>query len=83
MASVSMPRQLRQLKKRFSLGLELDKKITDEHVQEFSSCLGSKWRLMPAHLGLHTIVAQDIDRAAKSFSQHGRRFRATMPPTRL
>ena len=77
MATYSMPRQLHQLKKRYSLGLELDQKISDENIQEFSSSHGSKWRLMYTHLGLQAIVVQDIDRALKSEEEKRHAFFTT------
>ena len=55
-----------ELKEKYNLQeLGLNLQVSDKHIQEFSSSHGSKWKLMPAHLNLKTIVAEDIDRAPK------------------
>ena len=42
---------------------EVSKKITDEHIEVISRSLCSQWKSLPAHLGLATIVVDDIDKS--------------------
>ena len=45
--------------------------MRDEDIEEFSRQYGDKWRKLPAHLGLRTIVATDVD--ALSMKEDGKR----------
>ena len=39
---------------------DVSKKITDEHIEVISRSLCRQWQFLPAHLGLETIVVDDI-----------------------
>ena len=40
---------------------DLDKKISDLHLDEIAQARCIKWKLLPSRLGLEGVVAQDID----------------------
>ena len=67
MSIASSSIQFSQLRERYNLQeLGLNQQISDKDIQKFSSSHGSKWKLMPTHLGLKSIVADDIDHTPKS-----------------
>ena len=75
MSTTPPPIQFAQLKERYNLQeLGLIQKVSDKHIQKFSSSHGSKWELMPAHLGLKSIDAEDIDRAPESEEEKDTNF---------
>ena len=48
--------QLEELEK------DCDGAVSDVHLQEISQSCCTKWRLLPAHLGMKEVVVNDIDR---------------------
>ena len=67
MSTASLSTQFAQLKNKYNLQeLGLNQQISDRHIQKFSSSHGSRWKLLPTHLGLMSILAEEIDCGPKS-----------------
>ena len=56
---------------------DINKQITDGHMEVISRSLCGKWRSLPPHLELDSIVVQDIDRMQSDESEKRSKFFAT------
>lgn len=76
--AISIPRSLRRLVKQYNLTeLELSRQVSDQHIEKFSRSHGSSWKSIPSHLGLKTIIAEDIDHSPKSEPEKRHAFFST------
>ena len=55
----------------------VNKVITDIHIEVISRCCCSKWKSLPAHLGLAPIVAEGINRTEVNEEDRRRTFLTT------
>ena len=63
---------------RYQLTLEdVDKQITDIHIEAISRTLCGKWRSLPAHLELDSIIIEDIDHLQVEEDQKRNKFFTT------
>lgn len=56
---------------------DIDKQITDKHMEDISLSQCGKWRSLPAHLELVSIVVKDIDRCNAEEEEKRRKFFTT------
>ena len=73
-----MASSIESLIARYQLAEEnVNRIITDIHIEVISRCCCSKWKSLPAHLGLATIIAEDINRKEVNEEDKRRTFLTT------
>ena len=53
---------------------DMNKEITDGHIEVISRSLCEKWRSLPPHVNLDSIVEKDIDRMKLEEGENRRKF---------
>ena len=73
---------LASLVKQYNLGEDVKGKITDVHLEVISRSYCGKWKRLPSHLNMESVVVDDIDRLAIDEDEKRLKFLSTWKTTK-
>ena len=73
---------LASLVKQYNLGEDVKSQVTDKHVEIISRSYCSKWKRLPSHLNMDSVIADDIDHQAVDEDEKRLKFLSTWKTTK-